>query len=283
MNRPFLENPLFAPLDDLLRRLPGAPCSLEALNGLLAQLRPGARSGGGASLRFVPPPAPDDMGYEARIHRHGAVPTRPDNWHDFFNALVWCAFPRAKAALNARHVEEIARRGAVRLPGRGPVRDALTQFDECGVVVVSSDASLCDLLRAQRWEEAFWHRRGELTQGMRFIVFGHATYDSLRTPFVGLCGKAWYRVVDPDWLAWPLVAQREELDAWLARKVADPACLRQPKALHPLPLLGIPGVTADNGSVEYYRDTRQFRPRAPDRPAVGKAGSRNQGAAHQIC
>ena len=26
----------------------------------------------------------------------GEVPTRESDWHDFFNALAWCAWPRTK-------------------------------------------------------------------------------------------------------------------------------------------------------------------------------------------
>ena len=48
---------------------------------------------------------------------------RADNWHDLFNVLVWCTFPRAKAALNACHVREMGARsqgGAEGLATRSP-------------------------------------------------------------------------------------------------------------------------------------------------------------------
>jgi hypothetical protein len=37
----------------------------------------------------------------------GEVATRPDNRHDLFNALIWLAFPRSKAAMNRRHHEAL--------------------------------------------------------------------------------------------------------------------------------------------------------------------------------
>ena len=55
-------------------------------------------------------------------------------------------------------------------------------------------------------------------------------------------------------------ARQAEADAWLAGRLADPDRPFDKTALSPLPLLGIPGVTADSERADYYRDTRQFRP-----------------------
>jgi hypothetical protein len=150
-----------------LERLPPRPDSaaLAALAGqqeiLVAPGRP---------LRFVPPQG-DGMAYETRTRERGEVETRPDNWHDFFNALVWLAFPRAKRALNSAHVAAMQPASAE----RGAVRDALTHFDECGIVVLSTRRELLDLLRGFQWKELFAARRAEVRTAMRFVVFGHAT------------------------------------------------------------------------------------------------------------
>ncbi|HRP67643.1 MAG TPA: DUF3025 domain-containing protein, partial [Thauera sp.] len=168
---------LFEPIAPWLRRFaaPGVPGHAE-LDALLAEVAPAACSGGGAPIRFVPPTG-DAEGYEARIFARGEVPTRAGDWHDFFNALAWCAWPRTKAACNRLHLAELHARAAAGLPGRGPRRDALTQFDECGLVVVSADAELPALLAAHAWEEALWTRRARLRQTTRFLVFGHGSWD----------------------------------------------------------------------------------------------------------
>ena len=259
---------LFEPIAAWLGRFttPGVPSHAE-LDALLAAIAPDARSGGGARIRFVPP-AGDAEGYEARIFASGEVPTRAGDWHDFFNALAWCAWPRTKAACNRLHLAELHARTAAGLPGRGPRRDALTQFDECGIVVVSSDADIPALLAAHAWEEALWTRRARLLQTTRFLVFGHGTWDQLRAPFVGLCAKALYRVVDPAWLALPAADARAETDAWLAAHLTTNIDTLTPRSLSPLPLLGIPEVTADSECAAYYRDTRQFRPRRLATPSA---------------
>jgi hypothetical protein len=248
---PAASGPLFFPLAPLLERFPFAPdtTALAAL-GALGELR----TASGQPLTFVPP-QDDGLGYEARIWARGEVETRPGNWHDFFNALVWLSFPRAKAALNARHALGLAASSA----GRGRARDAMTHFDECGVVVLSADPSLLDLVRGFRWRELFWTRRADLAGALRCIVFGHATYEQLLAPYRGLTAKAVLYEVSADWLRQPWPAQLADLDRRLAGELAAGA-YADPRALHPLPLMGFPGLTPENESAAYYDDRWQFRP-----------------------
>jgi len=217
----------------------------------------GLATGGGAPLNFVVPSVAAEA-YEERAFLTGEVATRPGNRHDLFNALIWLAFPRTKAALNRRHFAALddARRKAS--PARGPLRDALTQFDECGVVVAGCCPNLWLALCAHRWHEVFVARRDELQSTTRFLVFGHASHDALAAPFVGLCGKALFVEVDAAWLNLPEAAALAALDERLAM-LFDSGNF-SPRDWQPLPLLGIPGATADNERPDYYDDRRQFRP-----------------------
>jgi len=256
----FAARVLFEPIAPWLAHFvgPGLPSHAQ-LDALLAKAAPGVLSGGGAPIRFVLPAA-DAAGYEARIFDRGEVPTRRDDWHDFFNALAWCAWPRSKTRCNQLHIDEIESRRQAGLSGRGPARDALTQFDECGIVVVSSESDIAALLAAHEWEEAFWRRRQTLRDSTCFLVFGHGTWDQLRAPFVGLCAKALYRVVAADWHTLNESERLADTDAWLAQQLSARRQGLSPRVFSPLPLLGIPGLTPDSESVDYYRDTRQFRP-----------------------
>ena len=251
--------PLFAPLAPLLEasgdRLPG----LMALNRLVAQCAPCLESASGEPLRFVAPPMAG-ADYEHAVFDRGQVATRADNWHDYFNALVWASFLRAKAALNARHMQEAALGGATRSRSRGPVRDALTQFDECGLLVLGADIGLLEALAHHDWLAAFWDARARLKASTRFILFGHASYDQMRTPFNGLCAKAIYVAVPEAVLAMPLDRQLAWADAWLAERVGAGEVLSAPRDLSALPLLGIPEVVRENAVRDFYLDTDQFRP-----------------------
>jgi hypothetical protein len=202
----------------------------------------------------------DGLAYEERAFLHGAVETRADNRHDYFNALAWLAFPRAKAVINRRHHEALVAARARGDATRGVRRDALTQFDECGVIVAGSRPGLWDSMCAHRWREVFVERRAELLQTTRFVVFGHASHDALGAPFVGLCGKAVFIEADVAGL------ELAELDARLAARLDVGAFT--PRDWQPLPLLGIPGATPENEAATYYDDARQFRP-----PRRMRAGS----------
>lgn len=247
------ENPLFAPLTPWLTQLPDAqPPTLDQLDQWLHASSPAPLGGGSVRLQFISPPA-GELAYERRIFETGCVPTRPGNWHDAFNALVWLRFPLIKAALNARHMRTQRADSS-----RGAARDAATLFDESGVIVAYADVSMAEALRAHRWREVFVERRAELDCKLRFIVFGHAVYDRLRAPFFGLCGKALFMPLpEPALRSSSLLA---ELDQCIAGRFADATFLASPRDLSPLPLLGIPGVVADNADPRYYDDVRQFRP-----------------------
>ena len=235
--------------------------SLDDLNALAA--RRALVSGSGAPLRFVLPPA-GNQGYEERAYHEGEIATRPGNRHDLFNALVWLAFPSSKAALNRRHFAALTDARREGRTERGALRDALTQFDECGVIVAGSSPELWQGLCAHRWCEVFVDRRAQLLRSTRFIVFGHASHDALAAPFVGLCGKALFLEVDAAWLELSETAALASLDRRMAT-LFDSGNF-SPRDWQPLPLLGIPGATADNESPDYYDDTRQFRPARTMRP-----------------
>ena len=78
--------------------------------------------------------------------------------------------------------------------------------------------------------------------------------------------------MEADWLQLPAPARQAEADAWLAGRLADPDQAFDKAALSPLPLLGIPGVIADSECADYYRDTRQFRPRRGMHRTASHAG-----------
>jgi len=264
-----LDAPIFDALRLLLGRLPTDRFPRhDDLNALVSGL---VVSRGGAPIRFVPPATPSkeiSAQYEVRIFKTGEVQTRPDNWHDLFNALVWLAFPKTKAVLNGHHYEEIhVRRGE---PLRGTARDVLTLFDEGGIVVASTDMELSALLLEFQWKELFWKRRAEVLKSMRFYVFGHAIYEKALEPYKGVTAKALILEVAPALFDASLALQLSQLDARAANYFSGTQALTSTRNLSPLPILGIPGWEPANACEGYYDDRAQFRPGRSSESAARK-------------
>jgi Protein of unknown function (DUF3025) len=243
-----------APHADALRG-PDWP-SRAAVQSVIAAAR--VRTASGLNLVLAAPGVGGGVpeGYEARIHARGEMAFRTGNWHDLFNALAWLAFPRAKAALNARHAVEIA---AGADSARGPVRDALTLFDESGVAVVSADEELLGMVRGFRWKELFWHNRKRAAAEMRFVVFGHALHEKALAPYIGLTGHALLLRLPPGPAGEAMPALAGRVDAALEARIADVSAFGSTGNLAPLPLLGVPGWWPGNEAGEFYDDARYFR------------------------
>jgi hypothetical protein len=261
-----LAAPIFAALRPALARLPARhwPTAEE-----LCAAAEGIATEDGRPLRFVAPAGNrvrERISYELRIARTGEVETRPGSWHDLFNALAWMAFPRTKARLNAQHAAILALGGERETRRRGPERDALTLFDESGLIVASASPDLARLVVEHEWKALFWTRRAELAVRMEFVGFGHALHEKALDPYPGLAARTVFVPVDEGYFALPEEARVERLDALAAAHFERRANFASPRTMPPLPVLGIPGWHPDNARESYYDDAAQFRPRrsAPD-------------------
>lgn len=189
----------------------------------------------------------DGQHYEQRIAQ-GRIPTRAENWHDLFNALMWARYPAIKRALNTRQCASIEANG----PGqRDRAQAALTQFDETGVIVRVQDEGL---MRAWDWHDwqALFVDAGVAWQDGRVAVaavIGHALMEQALLPGWLLVGKC-------------VVVQGCD-DAHAVRQVAEAIArgdlLNDPLELRPLPLMGIPGWHAGQDAA-FFAQTDYFRP-----------------------
>jgi hypothetical protein len=267
-----LQSPLFAPLHQILADFgaEGFP-TLKDCNALLASRLSPITVQSGASLHFVPQVSgklPFEAQYEPRCYLKGEVPTRTNNWHDLFNALVWLTFPKTKAVLNARHYHELMKEGAAAnsesRSERGAVRDVNTLLDESGVIVAysndNSGMELTGLLCNFKWKELFWQRREQARVRMGFYLIGHGLYEKVLQPYVGMTGQGLLLAVEPEFFSLPLTQQLSHLDNLLADYLEKPEHCCSTRDLAPVPLLGVPGWAADNDYAEYYDNTAYFRP-----------------------
>ena len=207
----------------------------DALN-----LEPGA-------VRFVPQSQlPSGEAYERYIFHSEQCPTR-DNLHDFFNGLCWIRFPETKKKLNRLQAAEIAKSGVAAL--RGPVRDALTLFDENAAFLLAPQP-LWDALIARDWQRLFIGLR-PLWQDAQLVLFGHALLEKLVYPRKQVTAHVY--------LAQPTIKSIVELGFWIASDLSAEKLAGKP--FTPLPLLGVPGWWPENEDFYFYDDPLVFRPR----------------------
>jgi len=202
----------------------------------------------------------DGLHYEQRIAERGDIATREGNWHDLLNALIWLRHGALKQALNRRQIAEIARMGTKQ---RSRPQDALTQFDEGGVIVLVRDPALLALWDAHDWHGLFWRQRQAWLDGtIRVDLFGHALLELALNPDKLLVGKA-------------LVFQSaHEIEiararAICAEAIASGRLLNDPGELRPLPLSGIPGWHAGNADEAFHRTTVCYQPKRVGREYPG--------------
>jgi hypothetical protein len=200
-----------------------------------------------APVHFVPQSdLPPGEAYERHIFNSGQCPTR-EGLHDFFNALCWMRFPQVKTKLNQLHAAELAGAGATPLL-RGPVRDALTVFDENAAFLLAPQ-SLWDALESRDWHRLFVELR-PLWQKTRLVLFGHALLEKLVSPRKPITAHVY--------IAHPAINSIADLDAWVAADLSASKLASKPFA--PLPVLGVPGWWPENEDFSFYDDRLVFRP-----------------------
>lgn len=199
-----------------------------------------------APVRFVAQSElPAGQAYEHYIFHDGCCPTR-EGLHDFFNGLCWMNFPQTKKKLNQLQAAEIEAAGIGSV--RGPVRDALTLFDENAAFLQAPDA-LWAALVAKDWQRLFLDLR-PVWQQARLQLFGHALLEKLVAPRKAITAHVYRVQADTDSVA--------AIDAWVAQDLSAAKLAGKPFA--PLPVLGVPLWWPANEDPAFYADAQVFRP-----------------------
>ncbi len=223
-------------------------------------------SGGEKRITFVPQgkkPQFFEEHYESRIYLQGEVQTRVRNWHDFFQVLVWSLFPKTKQVLNKQHFLAAQQRlesHSTSKKNRGPLENALTLFDECGAIVVSSNQTLFELIRTHQWKTLFWKNKEWLQKELQCLTFGHALYEKNISPYIGMTAQALLILVPDELLHVPNSQRLILIDQLVAKQFNRAGSITAPKDLSPFPILGLPGWHVDNDQENFYDNTNYFRP-----------------------
>jgi len=208
-------------------------------------------------VRFVPQEESQGAAaYESFIWQTKTVPTR-DNFHDFFNGLVWLHFPTIKARLNELQAAAIEAAGVTQ--HRGKLRDALTLFDENAAFLIESKSksALLQAIRDKAWRHVFIDER-EAWRDAQLIIFGHALLEKLMFPRKAMTAHVFCQPA-------PLhVMDDADIDRKVASMLAPEHLATKPYA--PLPVMGVPDWSAENKDATFYDDTAVFRTWSQNRP-----------------
>ncbi len=254
----WLRSPIFSDLEPLIQEEGWSDWpDCDALNRLWC---PRARLGSGKRACFYPQSSlPVDAAfYEEHIYATGEIPTREQNWHDFFNAMIWLQFPKTKSVLNAQHMSEIWELRTHKIRTRK--RDAITLFDESGAIFVSASSSLLDALRAHEWKKVFWESRTNWWEHCAVFIFGHGLYEKILSPYIGMTANTIPVLMAADFFMCDRRSQIRWLDQYLSEQIATGRQLQTSMSLTPLPVLGVPGWWPDNDRECFYENQAYFRP-----------------------
>jgi hypothetical protein len=206
-------------------------------------------------------PNNDTRYYEQIIFEDDIIPTRAESWHDFFNGIIWLRFPQTKAYLNQMHISEINAHG---LNPRTKVRNHITHFDECGIVLYIHGADLfshCeDLLENQLWTGLFCGLHAEWHNSIHPVIFGHANLEMLLKPFIGLTGKVLLIQID-ELPSNGRMLDSEFADTSLVAHLRQNKTMYKTKPFYPLPILGVPRWHYEQQDSDFYSNTQYFMPK----------------------
>lgn len=205
-------------------------------------------SGAGVPIRFAKHPTTRARGfdtlYQARIFLKGEVSTRLNNWHDFFNALIWPSFPLLKAYINQRHFfifdENSDFPWTKAVPQRTREQDALTIFDEGGAIVVVRQQSFLDELKKMDSLQKKHAIANNIGKNIQIFFFGHAIYEILvLNMHPDLLASGIWLVADFGYFDLPISNQVQIADERATQWIKQKGALLQPKDFLGVPVNGL--------------------------------------------
>src|SRR3954468_18706467 len=100
---------------------------------------------------------------------------------------------------------------------------------------------------------------------MAFFAFGHGGFEQALAPYIGMVAKTVFLPVDELFPMLPIEVQVPRIDTLLASHFASRARFASPKAMAPMPLLGVPGWHSDAQDDAFYSNAAYFQSRPKPR------------------
>lgn len=192
--------------------------------------------------------------YEPRVYLKKELQTRTQNWHDFFNAMIWLNFPNTKKVLNQLHYLQAKQRPQG--SNRSTLENRITQFDECGAIIISNRPELLEMVKQHQWQALFIDNQHQFNDNFRCIVFGHAIFEKSLSPYIGMTCHC-LLLNNEAILDQVKQGDYTQLDKYLAQNWSKLATHNSIK-LDPFPILGLPGYWPEQ-NLAFYQNKSYFR------------------------
>jgi hypothetical protein len=193
--------------------------------------------------------------YENLIYDKGLILTRPQNWHDFFNALIWLNFPATKGLLNEWHYEE---NKVKKEQVRSALQNKIAHFDECGMIILSDRPELFELIKEHQWSKFFCENKNMVKKHIRCIVFGHSILERLLNPYIGLTSKSLCFEASEDVMQSNIIDQVKYADNLCFDYLSKHKDHLISHKLQPFPMLGMTEII-EKGNFDYINNKNYFR------------------------
>jgi len=253
-------SPLFSPIVPAFNRLSTEVTNWPTLNNFNQLIDNRIINENGKVIHFVQQETQNttfESEYEPRIYYSGEVQTRVNNWHDFFQVMVWQTFPKIKSLLNRVHYEASSVRIKNNIKQRGKKENFVTLFDECGSIIISSEKQTLSLIQSFRWNDLFVENKSAFGNSIDCITFGHAMYEKALSPYIGMTAHSLLLTVDSGYFLLSMLEKTKFIDEIVSTHIKNLKEL-SPQDLNPLPILGVPGWKKDQ-TADFYNNQSYFR------------------------
>ncbi len=198
--------------------------------------------------------------YEPRVYLKKELQTRSNNWHDFFNAMIWLRFPKTKKILNQLHYFQARKRPLK--SNRTKLENKITLFDECGAILLCKNPQLLKLIHQHQWQQLFLNHVQSIQDDLECVIFGHAIYEKALAPYIGLTCHCLI-ITDEKLLKDTKKGNYARLDKHLA-ELWETDLPQKNIQFQPFPVLGMPGYWPEQ-TEDFYQNTDYFR-KKPENP-----------------
>ena len=100
------------------------------------------------------------------------------------------AFPNSKTKLNKKNFNLLEKNYLNGNKNRPRNIDLTTLLDESGVIILTKNNYLVDLIRQKKWKTVFWDNRDIVKKSFKFFYSGILFFEKIMNNYIGTAARA---------------------------------------------------------------------------------------------